>query len=191
MPGIRHIAAFHTDRDSDGRPLSAADRERLLKPYLPPTPSDQSSRSPSPAPTSQVRSKRSGRPRRVRPALRHGIYLLLFTVIHAIFSVYVRVRQVYRAIVDRILAVVYYHHRTPEFIQRDVKSLSKVPRHLSVILELREDGGGSGDRLETLVNEACEVAAWSACAGVSMLSIYERTGTRASMSTGPAIADTA
>ena len=127
----------------------------------------------------------------MRPALRHGIYLLLFTVIHAIFSVYVRVRQVYRAIVDRILAVVYYHHRTPEFIQRDVKSLSKVPRHLSVILELRDDGGGSGDRLETLVNEACEVAAWSACAGVSMLSIYERTGTRASMSTGPAIADTA
>lgn len=74
-----------------------------------------------------------------------------------------------------MLAVLYYHHRTPELIKRDMKGLSKVPKHLSVILELQPEGGKK-DRLETLVNDACEIAAWSAGAGVPVLSIYERTG---------------
>ena len=53
--------------------------------------------------------------------------------------------------------------------------LNKTPKHLSVILQLPPDGGKK-DRLETLVNDACEIAAWSASAGVPVLSIYERTG---------------
>lgn len=53
--------------------------------------------------------------------------------------------------------------------------LSKVPKHLSVILQLPPEGGKK-DRLETLVNDACEITAWSASAGVPTLSIYERTG---------------
>ena len=62
--------------------------------------------------------------------------------------------------------------------------MGKVPGHLSVILELgsSEDGGGQGgkgfgrDGLDNLMDEACEVVAWSACAGIPVLSIYERTG---------------
>lgn len=164
--GPTKARAFHQDVDQYGRQLSAADREKLLKPYLPSTPS---TRSPSRSPT------RKGvlphHKKRVRPALKHLLHVLLFTVIHAVFSVYIRFRKFYHAVVDRVFAVLYYHHRTPELIKKDVKNLSKLPKHLSVILEL-----GKEDGLDTLINDACEVAAWTASAGMPMLSIYERTG---------------
>lgn len=71
--------------------------------------------------------------------------------------------------------MLYYHHRTPELIQKDVKSLKRLPEHLSVILKLEE--GGRGDAgLETLMDEVAEISAWCACAGIPMLSIYEKTG---------------
>lgn len=107
------------------------------------------------------------------------IHSLIFNLIHIIFSLFVRIRQAYHALVDRVLAILYYHHRTPELIKRDVKNLSRVPKHLSVILDLPEDLGRKAskkDGLETLMNNACELAAWSASAGVPMLSIYEKTG---------------
>jgi hypothetical protein len=71
--------------------------------------------------------------------------------------------------------VLYYHHRTPELIQKDVKGLKRIPEHLSVILKL-EEGGKGGASLEQLVDEVAEIAAWCACAGIPMLSVYERTG---------------
>ena len=94
---------------------------------------------------------------------------------HTIFSVYIRLRQAYHAVKDRILAILYYHHRTPELIQKDVKGLSRLPKHLSVILKL-EDGGRGGAGLEALVDEVAEISAWCACVGIPMLSIYEKTG---------------
>ncbi|KAK3072456.1 hypothetical protein LTR53_006783 [Teratosphaeriaceae sp. CCFEE 6253] len=186
MPGLRSTTAFRTDRDSFGRLLTPAEREKLLKPYLPPRP--PSKQHPNGNSATQL-----SRQRRLRPFVLHLIHQLLFTLIHALFSLYIRLRQTYAAILGRVLAITYYHHRTPEYIQRDVQKLGKVPGHLSVILSLpRQDGrkgrrvgdewkGGmvrSGDRdgVEALVSEACEVAAWSACAGIGFLSIYERTG---------------
>lgn len=60
-------------------------------------------------------------------------------------------------------------------IQRDVKRLSKVPKVLSVILRVEEDGKG-GAELERLVNEVAEVSAWCASAGIPALNVYEKTG---------------
>ncbi|KAK3709694.1 hypothetical protein LTR37_010721 [Vermiconidia calcicola] len=167
MVSPRKAQAFHTDSDATGRRLSAHERERLLKPYLPPISKQQT---PHPSPNRKFHHKQ-----RVRPAIRHLIHSLIFSIIHTFFSIYIRIRQAYHAVVDQVLAMLYYHHRTPELIKRDVKGLSKVPKHLSVILQLPPEGGKK-DRLETLVNDACEIAAWSASAGVPMLSIYERTG---------------
>ncbi|KJX95252.1 di-trans,poly-cis-decaprenylcistransferase like protein [Zymoseptoria brevis] len=152
-----------------GQALSPRQREQMLSKYLPKEPINK-----------PKTSRRNDGPRfhhrqRVRPAMRHILHVLVFNIIHIFFSIYVRSRQIYHALLDRALAVVYYHHRTPELIKRDVKSLSKVPQHLSVILELQPEGGKK-DGLETLLNDACELAAWSASAGVPMLSIYERTG---------------
>jgi dehydrodolichyl diphosphate syntase complex subunit NUS1 len=87
----------------------------------------------------------------------------------------VRSRIAYHAIIDRILATLYYHHRTPDLIRKDVRNLSRVPGHLSVILQVNSENDiGAG--LEQLVHEVSEIAAWSASAGIPALSIYERTG---------------
>lgn len=77
----------------------------------------------------------------------------------------------YRAILGRMLGVLFYHHRTPELIQKDVRALVRVPEHLSIILPYREDEG-----LDGLVNDVAEISAWCASAKVPMLSIYEKSG---------------
>lgn len=60
-------------------------------------------------------------------------------------------------------------------IQKDVKRLNKVPKTLSVILKVEDDGKG-GAELERLVNEVAEVSAWCASAGIPVVNIYEKTG---------------
>lgn len=137
--------------------------EPLAQPYLPPPKRGSQS-------TQSTRSRFG-----VRRFLRNQLHLLVYILIHAFFSLYIRVRQAYHAVADRIYSVLYYHHRTPELIERDVKGLSRLPKHLSVILELEGNGRG-GAELERLVNEAADISAWCASAGIPQLSIYEKTG---------------
>ena len=176
MVGPRQARAFHTGTDDAGRRLSTSEREQMMRPYLPDEPANPTSTTAAyPSSIGSGRHIRFHHKQRVRPAIRQLIHSLIFTIIHTIFSVYIRLRQAYHAIVDRVLAVLYYHHRTPELIQKDVRNLTKLPQHLSVILDLPPEGGKK-DRLETVINDACEVAAWSACAGIPMVSVYEKTG---------------
>jgi len=164
MVASRDIQTFRRYVHKQGRPLTPKAREELIKPYLP-----------SPPPSSSARNAPHRKPQPIRTFLKTQLHLLVYTIIHTLFSLYIRVRQTYHAIVDRIFAILYYHHRTPELIQKDVKGLSKLPQHLSVILELREeDRGGAG--LEALVDDVAEISAWCACVGIPMLSIYEKTG---------------
>lgn len=76
---------------------------------------------------------------------------------------------------DRTIAVLFYHHCAPELIQKDVKGLSRLPIHLSVILNL-SDGERGVVQLEDLLDKVAELSAWSACVGIPILSIYEKTG---------------
>ncbi|KAK2811999.1 hypothetical protein FQN50_001707 [Emmonsiellopsis sp. PD_5] len=147
----------------DPTKLSAAEREQLAKPYLP-NPNDLRS----------VRSRASGKQRKkpIRTFLKHKLHYLVYFIIHIFFSIYIRLRQGYHAIVDRVLAILYYHHRTPELIQKDVRGLSQLPQHLSIVLGLGRDE----DAMDVIMDEVAELVAWSACAGIPMLSIYERTG---------------
>ncbi|KAI9731874.1 MAG: hypothetical protein M1834_004325 [Cirrosporium novae-zelandiae] len=152
------------DVGRNGNILTPEERENLLKPYLP---------SPRIVPSDQVQHSRPKKP--VRTVIKTQLYLLVYTVIHTLFSVYIRIRQTYHAIADRIYAILYYHHHTPELILKDVKGLSRIPQHLSVILELKEENkGGSG--IEGLVDDLSEIAAWCASARIPMLSVYEKTG---------------
>lgn len=101
--------------------------------------------------------------------------MLVFTIIHTVFSVYIRVRQTYHVIHDRMFAILYYHHRAPELIKQDVRGLCRLPEHLSVILELQgEQRGAAGP--ERLMDEVAEISAWCACVGIHTLSVYEKTG---------------
>jgi len=151
-----------------------------MKRFLPPTPSTTSpapSPFPSRAPSRKPVSKRSKsqRKRPIRNLIRSQLHVFIYTLIHLFFGLYVRSRIAYHTIVDRVLAILYYHHRTPDLIRKDVRNLSKLPDHLSVVLQLSPDEDRAAS-LETLVHEVSEVTAWCASAGIPFLSIYERTG---------------
>lgn len=138
-----------------------------LKPYLPALPADP--------------AVETSRPRGRLPTfgfrrfLKSQVHFVLYTCIHAAFSVYIRSRQLYHVVRDRLISIFYYHHRDPAMIQKDVRRLKRLPKILSVILKVEDDGKG-GAELERLVNEVAEVSAWCASAGIPKLNVYERTG---------------
>ncbi|KAJ9657994.1 hypothetical protein H2198_003963 [Neophaeococcomyces mojaviensis] len=149
--------------------MSIEERRQLLERYLPDPP--QTSQGNTAATTSS--KHKSGRRRRVRPFLKQKLYLFFYLAIQFIFGIYIRVRQIASAIFQKFIAVRHYHHRTPAYIQKDLKNLSRSPEHLSVILKF---DSSADDGLETLLDEVAELSAWSASAGISLLSIYEKSG---------------
>lgn len=158
---------------SRGNNLSAADRESLIKPYLPdPADLPQTRSRASTANSSSHSRRQKARKTPIRTFLKSQIHHLTYAFTHIIFGIIVRLLQAYHAVVDRVFAVVYHHHRTPELIRKDVRGLKRLPQHLSVILTLRTED----DALAVLMDEVAELTAWSACAGISHLSIYEKTG---------------
>ncbi|KAE8145787.1 Decaprenyl diphosphate synthase-like protein [Aspergillus avenaceus] len=165
MVSQRDRELFRDDIRARGTKLSAADRENLLKPYLP-DPSELPRRPP------QRRKKTIARKTPIRTFLKSQLHQLIYTLIHIFFGIAVRLVQSFHAIVDRIFAIVYYHHRTPELIRKDVKNLDRLPEHLSVILSLRKEE----DALAVLMDEVAELAAWSVSAGIPVLSVYEKSG---------------
>jgi dehydrodolichyl diphosphate syntase complex subunit NUS1 len=193
--------AFHRNTTATGKDLDAQDREKLLKRLLPDPRSDdmsvpqkvpqkasqQSTYKPQPYPkkaiqkatTSNAARKQKAiaraRAKPIRNLIKNQLSILLFTLIQFFFGLYVRSRIAYHGVSERILAILYYHHRTPELIRKDVRHLSKLPQHLSVVLTLSpEDANSTG--LEKLLNDVAEISAWCASAGIPALSIYERTG---------------
>ena len=172
--------AFHRNTALDGKPLSVKERETLIKRFLPPTPSDDTPalspyRSRGPSQTPPYQSRKPARRKPIRTFVSTRIHLLLHVIILALFGLYIRLRQAYHAVTDRVLAVLFYHHRTPDWIRRDIQSLNKIPEHLSVILSLDEERlQPSG--LESVLNDVGDLAAWCASAGIQMVSIYERKG---------------
>ena len=155
---------YRQDGKNKGFNLTPMEREKLVKPYLP-----EPLHAPAPR-TSRRRMSTS-----VRTFLKNHLHVLVFTVIHALFSIYIRLRKTYHVLLDRIFAILYYHHRAPELVRQDVKNLSRLPEHLSVILELKGEEGGTAN-LEALMDEVAELSAWCTCVGIQMLSIYEKSG---------------
>ncbi|KAH6845218.1 Decaprenyl diphosphate synthase-like protein [Chaetomium sp. MPI-CAGE-AT-0009] len=174
MPYASELEAYRRDERLGHKLLTPEERLRLIRPYLPSPPSRSRSRSRTESGASKTRDEQKAR-LGVRRFLRRQYHALVFTLIHIFFSLYIRIRQAYHAIANRIHLVYYHHHRTPELIRRDVKGLRRLPKHLSVILTL-EDQRRSGAGLEKLINEVTNVAAWCASAGIPQLSIYEKTG---------------
>ena len=162
MVATREIEAYRQDVRMKHKLFTPKQREEILKPHLPQ------------APRVQPSAQQPVQP--IRGFLRYQFHLLVYTIIQLVFSTYIRARQTYHVIFDRVLAILYYHHRAPEIIRQDVKGLTRIPEHLSVILELKgEDRGQAG--LEALMDEVAEISAWCTCVGIPMLSVYEKTGT--------------
>ncbi|EXJ88421.1 hypothetical protein A1O1_05351 [Capronia coronata CBS 617.96] len=166
------VSLYRKDVASGGRALTPAEREKLLRPYLPPPQSESNKMKSGLSATATQKRHRGHRPR-LRPFLKSKLHFILFFLIQLVFGIYIRLRQIYHAILDRLLAIRHYHHRSPELILRDVQNLERIPEHLSVILKFKseEDGG-----LEALMDEVAELCAWSAAAGIPLLSVYEKSG---------------
>jgi dehydrodolichyl diphosphate syntase complex subunit NUS1 len=173
MVSGRATAAYRSDVRAQGHELAAADREKLIQPYLPARREESPAAGHVASKANGVKSRPKARRKPVRTFIKAQLHVLLYYLIHLVFGIYVRLRQIYHATIDRVLAILYYHHRTPELIRKDVKNLSRLPEHLSVILTPKgeEDGG-----LEALMDEVAELCAWCASAGIPLLSVYERTG---------------
>lgn len=164
MVSQRDQELFRDDIRAPGAKLSKADRESLLKPYLP---------DPADLPRQQTQRRRQTfRKTPIRTFIKSQIHQLTYTLIHIFFGIALRLIQTYHAVVDRIFAIVYHHHRTPELIRKDVKGLKRLPEHLSIILSLRKED----DALGVLMDEVAELAAWSAGAGIPVISVYEKSG---------------
>jgi dehydrodolichyl diphosphate syntase complex subunit NUS1 len=167
-------AAFRRNKQ-----LSVQQREELLKPFLPSeplsSPSDTASEKKALRDRRQ-RAQHASKRKHVGP-IKQFLHLAIYHVVALLFSIFFRFRRAYRLVRGKVISLLKYHHRTPEFIAHDVKNLEKLPKHLSVIVEYQEDDGSQGTAgLEGLVNDVCEIAAWTASAGIPFLSVYERTG---------------
>ena len=159
--------------------LSVQQREELLKPFLPSEPSDSEAQAQKKKKALRDRRQRASQKNRkpVTGSVKSFLYFAVYHAVALIFSIFFRFRRAYRLVRGKVVSLLKYHHRTPEFIAHDVKDLDKLPRHLSVIVEYQEDDGSQGTAgLEGLVNDVCEIAAWAASAGIPLLSVYERTG---------------
>jgi dehydrodolichyl diphosphate syntase complex subunit NUS1 len=110
----------------------------------------------------------------VRRFIKSQLFVLIFAIMHGFFSLYIRIRRSWNMVCYQISSVLYYHHSTPQYIQKDVAGLTKMPKHLSAIL--KSEGPRTTAELDRLVDETAELATWSACAGIPMLSVYEKTG---------------
>jgi dehydrodolichyl diphosphate syntase complex subunit NUS1 len=149
--------------------LSVQQREALIKPFLP---KDTALDTP---PTHRLH--RTAKPAKKPSHLKSLLFFATYHLIALLFSIFFRFRRAYRLATTKVVSLLRYHHRTPEFIALDVSRLDKLPRHLSVVVELNEDDEGLGNAgLEGLVNDVCELAAWAGAAGIKELSVYERTG---------------
>lgn len=178
MVAAKDVEFYRRDARSKGGKLSAEERERLAKPYLPPVQGTEPDRVLYPPENTQSQRniaqwRKNRRQQPIRSFLRSKLYVVVYLVVHLIFGIYIRLRQTYHVVFDRLLALLYYHHRTPELIQKDVKNLSRLPEHLSVILTLsgKEDGG-----LDRLMEDVAELSAWCTSAGIPLLSVYEKSG---------------
>ncbi|KAF3046499.1 hypothetical protein E8E12_010303 [Didymella heteroderae] len=157
-----------------GKQLTPKQREELMKPFLPSEPTSSSDRETKKAAATRRRKPTSKK--RTGP-IKAFIYFFVYHIIALLYSIYFRFRRAYRLVRGKVVELLKYHHRTPEFIAHDVKTLQKLPKHLSVVVDYQEDDEHQGNAgLEGLVNDVCEIAAWTASAGIPFLSVYERTG---------------
>lgn len=100
---------------------------------------------------------------------------IILKFVFALLAVVKFVRSFYFQSTYRVEALTLSPHKTPQIIRNDVTKLSKVPRHIAVILDRKQkhvEGGG----VEGQLSDVGEVAAWCIGAGASELTVYERTG---------------
>ncbi|KAL6453100.1 NUS1 Dehydrodolichyl diphosphate synthase complex subunit NUS1 [Candida maltosa Xu316] len=104
--------------------------------------------------------------------INHFILLSLFFII----AIYKNFQYIYRRLYLKYLALTYYPSKSPQVIRDDVNKLSKIPKTISCILDLKDEDDENGGK-DGLISSISELTAWSISAGLKKLIIYEFTGT--------------
>lgn len=165
---FRDTQSYRADEKTHHEMLTDMEKRRIIQASLP-KPIEQT-------PTISTLSSKQDRRSRlgIRKFLLGQLHVLIFAVMHGIFSLYIRIRQMINIVSYQISSVLYYHHATPQYIQRDITKLNKRPKHLSAIL--RSENRKNTADVDRLIDETAELATWCACANIPMLSVYEKTG---------------
>ena len=110
--------------------------------------------------------------------IRKQFDFLLLWILQTITSVYLTIIAFKNHIIYTIRGLWYNWHAwawcAKWMIRRDIAGLHKLPRHIAVILDERK-AEREYDSDET-VRRTTEFATWCACAGICILTVYERTG---------------
>lgn len=109
-----------------------------------------------------------------QPALHYAKYSILLVVFFAM-SILRNLQFVYNKLCLRIYSITYYPNNSPRVIRDDVNKLSKIPRRVSCIVNLRSDDDENGG-VEGVIFDVSELAAWCLSAGIPSLTIYEYSG---------------
>ncbi|KAG7660497.1 uncharacterized protein J8A68_005916 [[Candida] subhashii] len=103
--------------------------------------------------------------------INHFLLLSLFFII----SIYKNFQFIYRRLYLKFLTLTYYPNKSPQVIREDVSKLSKIPKTISCLLDLKDVDDENGG-LDGLINQVSELSAWAISSGISGLIIYEYTG---------------
>lgn len=112
--------------------------------------------------------------------IRRRLDFLLLWLLQTLILYYLSFAKFKHRVVDFLCGIWYDWHAWPWcgkfMIKRDVANLSKIPRHVAVILDEKKMKR-EYDADET-VRRAVEIATWCACAGIPIVTVYEPTGKR-------------
>lgn len=112
--------------------------------------------------------------------IRRRFDFILLWLLQTLTLCYLHIAKLKHRLVNFACGIWYDWHAWPwcgkYMIQRDVANLGKIPRHVAVILDERKMTR-EYDADET-VRRAVEIATWCACAGISIVTLYEFTGMR-------------
>lgn len=75
----------------------------------------------------------------------------------------------------KFYTLIYYPNKSPQVIREDVNKLTRIPKRMSCILDLKHTDDENGG-VEGLINNIGELTAWSISAGIPDLIIYEYNG---------------
>ncbi|BFZ54671.1 hypothetical protein PYCC9005_001708 [Savitreella phatthalungensis] len=111
-----------------------------------------------------------------RPTL--GARLLLW-LIHTFYWVKLVYRRAIGRAVDLIARLTMPQGTSRDLIKRDISSFAKIPSHVAIILQTSPSpatGKATLPDIERMVDEVADLAAWSLCCSIPILTVYESSG---------------
>ncbi|SCU92677.1 LAMI_0E11540g1_1 [Lachancea mirantina] len=102
----------------------------------------------------------------------YKVFLCLFFLTYACFRYF---QYTVNKIKIHVLNIAYSPSNTPQLIRQDVLKLSKLPKRLAAILEIKSEGDVGGG-VSGLINDGSDLVAWSVSAGIKHLTLYDFDG---------------